>query len=86
MKITEPKSKLISENLLELETIKNGYLVIDSKTATIVLKLLKTSDKNIFIAISNQKNGVVVKKEKDVFFEYYNENNFVSEKLNISLD
>ncbi len=77
------ESDLIISNLLVAETIKNGFLLIDSKTSTVVLKVYKTSDKNIFIAISNKINGVVIKKGKDNFIEYYKDNVLVTEKLNV---
>ena len=77
------ESDLIISNLLVAETIKNGFLLIDSKTSTVVLKVYKTSDKNLFIAISNKINGVVIKKGEDNFIEYYKDKVLVSEKLNV---
>jgi hypothetical protein len=77
-------SKLVASNLLVAETIENGFLIIDPISTTIVLKLYKTSDKSIFIAKSNQNNGVVIKKESGNYFEYYKDNQLISEKLNVS--
>jgi len=77
------ESKLISTNQLVAETIENGFLLIDSTTSTIVLKLFKTSNEAVFIATSKTINGVVIKKEKDSFFEYYKDKKLVSEKLNV---
>lgn len=77
------ESKLISINQLVAETIENGFLLIDSTTSTIVLKLFKTSNESVFIATSKTINGVVIKKGKDSFFEYYKDKKLVSEKLNV---
>ncbi len=77
------ETELVVSNQLIAETVTNGFLIIDSKTSTVVLNLLKTSDKNIFIAFSNKIKGVVIKKGNEIFIEYYNNNILVSEKLNL---
>ena len=77
------ESNLISSNALVAETIENGFLVIDSTTSIIVLKLFKTSNESIFIATSKTINGVVIKKGKDSFLEYYESGKLVSEPLNL---
>ena len=77
------ESNLISSNTLVAETVENGFLLIDSENSTIVLKLFKTSNVSIFIATSKTINGVVIKKGKDSFFEYYKDKKLVSEKLNV---
>jgi hypothetical protein len=78
------ESDLEFQNLLVAETIKLGYLLIDPKTSTIVLKLYKTSNDNVFIANSNTINGVVIRKGQEIFFEYYQDKNLISKKLNVS--
>ena len=77
------EGNLMYSNQLIAETIENGFLLIDSTTSTIVLKLFKTSNESIFIATSKTINGVVIKKGKDIFFEYYKDEKLVSEKLNV---
>lgn len=72
------------QNLLVAETVNLGYLLIDPATSTTVLKLYKTSNENVFIANSNSINGVVIKKGQEVFFEYYQDKQFTSKKLNVS--
>lgn len=74
---------LISSNKLVTETIENGFLLLDSTTSNNVLKILKTSDESLFIATSKTINGVVIKKGKDIFFEYYQDKKLVSVKLNV---
>ena len=78
------ESDLEFENLLVAETIKLGFLLIDPTTSTIVLKLYKTSNENVFIANSNSINGVVIKKGQEIFFEYYQDKQLISKKLNVT--
>jgi hypothetical protein len=78
------ESDLEFNNLLVAETIKSGYLLIDPSTSTIVLKLYKTSNENVFIANSNFINGVVIKKDQEIFLEYYQDKQLISKKLNVS--
>lgn len=72
------------QNLLVAEIIKLGYLLIDPSTSAIVLKLYKTSHENVFIANSNSINGVVIKKGQEIFFEYYENKQLISRKLNVN--
>jgi hypothetical protein len=76
---------LVSSNLLVVEKIINGYLLLDSQSSKVVLKVYKTSDDNIFIALSKTKNGVVTRKGEYAIFEYYENDTLVSEKLNVKL-
>lgn len=78
------ESDLEFENLLVAETIKLGFLLIDPTTSTIVLKLYKTSNENVFIANSNSINGLVIKKGQEIFFEYYKDKQLISKKLNVT--
>jgi hypothetical protein len=78
------ESDLEFENLLVAETIKLGFLLIDPTTSTIVLKLYKTSNENVFIANSNSINGVVIKKGQEIFFEYYKDKQLISKKLYVN--
>ncbi len=78
------ENTLKSSNSLQVENIANGYLLIDSQTAVIVLKLLKTSNNSVFIAQSKTKNGIVTKKGDEVIFEHYENDKLVSEKLDVS--
>ena len=78
------ESDLEFENILVAETIKLGFLLIDPTTSTIVLKLYKTTNENVFIANSNSINGVVIKKGQEIFFEYYQDKLLISKKLNVT--
>jgi SHS2 domain-containing protein len=79
------ESVLVSSDLLVVEKIINGYLLLDSQSSKVVLKVYKTSDDNIFIGQSKTKNGVVIRKGEDAVFEYYENDKLVSEKLNVKL-
>jgi len=69
-------------NVLFAQPIANGYQLVDT-TPKVVLKIFKTSQQDSFTAVSDTKNGVVFKKGNDWYFEYYENNKLVSEKLNI---
>jgi hypothetical protein len=72
----------IGSSILTTETISNGYLLIDSQSSKVVLKVLKTSNEAVFIAQSKTKNGVVLRKGDELIFEYYENDKLVLEKLN----
>lgn len=69
-----------SAGTLYAQVIANGYQLIDT-TPKIVLTLLKTSVQDYFIANNGAANGIVLKKNNDWFFEYYQDGKLISEKL-----
>jgi len=71
-----------NENQLFAQPITNGYQLIDT-TPKIVLKMYKTSQPDSYSAQAEGKNGVVFKKGNEWFFEYYQNDKLISEKLNI---
>jgi hypothetical protein len=69
--------------LLFAQPLAGGnYQLIDSKP-TVVMKIFKTSDANSFLAQKGSQQGVLVKKENQWFFEYYQNDKLVSEKINV---
>jgi len=68
--------------MLFAQPVSNGYQLVDS-TPKVVLKMYKTSQKDSYIAVSGVKNGVVFKKGQEWIFEYYQNDQLVSETLNI---
>lgn len=81
--VSEPKSSpQISESAdyLFAQPIANGYQLVD-KTPKIVLKIYKTSQPDYFTAQSETKNGAVIKKDGEWIFEYYKDDQPISEKL-----
>lgn len=67
---------------LYAQPIENGYQLVDA-TPKLVVKIFKTSQPDYFTAVSEEKNGVVFKKEGAWYFEYYENNVLKSEKITI---
>jgi len=67
-------------NLLYAQPTENGYQLID-KTPKVVMKLLKTSRPDSFIAIKDGIQGSLNAKDNQWFFEYYKNDQLVSEKV-----
>ncbi|SMD14602.1 hypothetical protein [Pedobacter nyackensis] len=65
---------------LYAQATANGFQLIDT-TPKRVLTLFKTSVQDYFIADSGQFKGIVLKKDGEWFFEYYNNDKLISEKL-----
>jgi len=76
------KTEVVNENMLFAQSIAAGFQLVD-KTPKVILKLLKTSLTDFYIATSEEKKGVVYKKGKEWVFEYYVSEQLISEKLNI---
>ena len=69
--------------LLFAQPLAGGnYQLIDSKP-TVVMKIFKTSDANSFLAQKGNQQGVLIKKENQWFFEYYQNDQLISEKINV---
>ena len=60
----------------------NGYQLVDT-TPKKILTLLKTSVQDYFIADAGGNNGIVFKRNGEWFFERYEDNKLVSQKLDI---
>jgi hypothetical protein len=71
-----------NENVLFAQPITNGYQLVDS-TPKVVLRIFKTSQQDSYTGVSDTKNGVVFKRGNEWFFEYYQNDKLMSEKLNI---
>ncbi|MDR6967876.1 hypothetical protein J2X31_001890 [Flavobacterium arsenatis] len=72
----------INTNQLFAQAISNGFQLVDT-TPKVVLKMFKTSQTDYYTAVSDTKNGVVFKKNNEWFFEYYENDKLISEKLDI---
>lgn len=71
-----------NNNTLYAQPIANGYQLIDS-TPKVIMKVYKTSNANSFVAIKGSLQGVLVEKDKQWFFEYYQNDQLVSEKISV---
>ena len=67
-------------NLLYAQATPTGYQLIDS-TPKVVMKLMKTSQPNSFIAIKDGIQGSLILKENQWYFEYYQNDKLISEKI-----
>jgi hypothetical protein len=77
-KIKETKSL----DLLYAQPTAFGYQLIDSEPK-VIIKLYKTSNPNSFIAFKGSIQGVLVSSENQWFFEYYQNNEKISENVEV---
>lgn len=80
-KETDSSTNLATTQLYAQAT-QNGFQVVDSEPK-VVMKLYKTSVKDIYIAIKGNVPGVFVLKNGLWFFEYYQNDQLVSEKTDV---
>lgn len=64
------------------QPIANGFQIIDSEPK-VIMKIFNTSVKNVFIGVKNGVNGVVISRNGQWFFEYYDNAKLVSESLKL---
>ncbi|WP_264520610.1 hypothetical protein [Flavobacterium sp. N1994] len=64
------------------QPIANGFQVVDNEPK-VIMRLLNTSQYNVFIAIKGNANGVVFQKDTHWYFEYYENGNHFSELLHL---
>jgi hypothetical protein len=71
-----------SKDILFAQPIPNGFQLINNEPK-IILKIFKTSVPDIYLAIKGNFQGVVVKKGNGYFFESYQNNALVSERIEV---
>ena len=86
--VLEMKNEIISNvestsSLFAIPT-SSGYKLVNDKPET-VFELKITSVDNVFIANKNLKSGVFLKKSNGWFFEYYEADKLISEKIEVKL-
>ena len=72
---------LNSNQLFAIPT-STGYKLVNDKPETI-FTLKKTTVDSVFIAQKDSKSGILFKKDNNWFFEYYLNDNLVSEKVEV---
>lgn len=81
--VIEPR---ISENksaaLLYAQPTSYGYQLIDSEPE-VIMKVYKTSNPGSFMAIKGNIQGVLISKDNQWFFEYYQNDKLISEKIEV---
>lgn len=68
--------------VLYAQPILNGYQLVDA-TPKVVMKIFKTSSPNTYTAIKGNVQGVLILKDNAWFFENYQNDQLVSEKVNV---
>ncbi len=80
---SSPSPDLKDPNLLYAQPTESGYQLID-KTPKVVMKLLKTSQSNVYIAIKDNVQGsLILKPDGQWYFESYQNDKLVSEKITV---
>ena len=84
--VEEPKKTIAATNSnseqLFAQPIQNGFQLVNSEQKE-VMKLYKTSVKDVYTAIKGNLQGVFVSKNNEWFFEYYQNDNLASEKVDV---
>ena len=75
-------SEINSETFYFAQPIANGFQVVDNEPK-VIMKLYITSQKNVFIGLKGNTNGVVISKNGKWFFEYYDGDKLISESINL---
>lgn len=71
-----------SADLLYAQPTSYGYQLIDSEPK-VVMKVYKTSNPASYMAAKGSVQGVLVSKDNQWFFEYYQGDKLISEKINV---
>ncbi|HEY6142921.1 MAG TPA: hypothetical protein VIV55_05745 [Flavobacterium sp.] len=77
-----PIANITDPNLLYAQPTENGFQLID-KTSKEVMKLVKTSRSDLYIATKDGLQGTLNAKENQWFFEYYKGDKLFSEKISV---
>ena len=67
-------------NIVYAQATATGYQLVDA-SPKVVYKLYATSRTDLFIALKGNNQGVLIQKDNQWFFEYYESNTLVSEKV-----
>ena len=73
--------KVTSEKITAVAT-ELGYNLVNEKSV-VVFNLQKTSNTNIFTATKGVLSGILIKKNSGWFFEYYEEEKLISQKVDV---
>ncbi len=76
----KPSNEINVSNILYAQATENGFQLVDS-SPKVVYKIQKTGLNNVFLVAG--KNGVLYEKDGNWILEFYENNNFKQETLNI---
>jgi hypothetical protein len=83
--VTTKESKTVEKQpsgLLYAQPTSYGYQLIDSEPK-VVMKVYKTSNANSYMAKKGDVQGALVAKDNQWFFEYYQNDQLISEKIDV---
>lgn len=87
-KVEIQNQSLNSENSVSsqlfAQPISNGFQLINAEPK-VIYKIYKTSVKDLYIATKGNLQGVLISKNNEWFFEYYQNEKLVSEKVEVKL-
>ena len=69
-------------DLLYAQPTATGFQFID-KEPKVVMKVFRTSNKDCYIAVKGNIQGVLISKENQWHFEFYQNNTLISEKISV---
>ena len=75
-------AEINSETFYFAQPTATGFQVVDNEPK-VIMKLYTTSQKNVFIGLKGNTNGVVISKNGKWFFEYYDGDKLISESINL---
>jgi hypothetical protein len=64
------------------QPIESGFQLVDN-TPKVVMKIFKTSNKDCYIATKGNSQGVFITKDNQWFFEYYQNDKLISERVEV---
>jgi hypothetical protein len=68
--------------VLYAQPIVNGFQLVNS-VPQVVMKVFKTSSPTCLIALKEATQGVLISKDSQWFFEYYQNDKLISEKIEV---
>jgi hypothetical protein len=68
--------------VLFAQPIKNGFQLVDT-TPKVVMKAFKTTNPSIYLASKGDVQGTLVLKDNQWYFEYYEKDTLMSEKISV---
>lgn len=86
--VSTPVSTVVAANAAANTTVyyaqptANGYQLVDT-TPKVIMKLYKTSKNDYFTAVRDGVQGALLLKDNEWYFEYYKNDQLVSEKIAI---
>lgn len=75
-------SESVDSGLLYAQPTPTGFQLINSEPK-VIMKIYKTSVKDYYTAAKGEVQGVLIAKDNQWFFEYYQNDKLISEKVNV---